>query len=191
MPEHKNLTGADLHEPKGAELATAGQILIADGLGGTAWENTGIRVQGEMLIVGNTTPEVTPTAVDPTLNTDSDYTKVITSWSAGHIDGGFVFNTNELVVPYSGEYRVDGWANIKCANAQKVAMKYAINATPPYSTRKLIGYSTAANDYVTVAGMAYVTLTANDTVSFFIATDIANDPIIEEAGLIMHLIEEA
>lgn len=37
MPAHKNLTGADLHEPKGADTATSGQIYVADGAGSGAW----------------------------------------------------------------------------------------------------------------------------------------------------------
>lgn len=37
MPAHKNLTGTDLHEPKGADTATSGQIYVADGAGSGAW----------------------------------------------------------------------------------------------------------------------------------------------------------
>ncbi len=37
---HKNLTGTNLHEPKGAETATSGQVYVADGAGSGAW--TGI-----------------------------------------------------------------------------------------------------------------------------------------------------
>lgn len=35
--EHNSLTGAENHEPKGAETATAGQIYIADGAGSGDW----------------------------------------------------------------------------------------------------------------------------------------------------------
>lgn len=37
MVAHADLTGADLHEVKGADAATSGQILIADGAGSAAW----------------------------------------------------------------------------------------------------------------------------------------------------------
>lgn len=37
MTLHKNLTGADLHEPKGIESATSGQVYVANGAGGGAW----------------------------------------------------------------------------------------------------------------------------------------------------------
>lgn len=37
MAEHRDLTGASLHEPKGVATATANQIYIADGAGSGAW----------------------------------------------------------------------------------------------------------------------------------------------------------
>lgn len=192
MPEHKDLTGADLHEAKGADTALAGQLLVADGAGGAQWKHTGESVHGEMTIISNATPEVVPTAVDPTLNTDADYTKVITGWTAGHLDGGITFNTDELVVPYSGEYEVAAWANILCpSNNQKVALKYGVNDITPYSSRKLIGTAASAGDYVNVAGHGVVTLNATDQLGLWIATTLAGDPTVVEAGLFIKLLETA
>lgn len=37
--QHKDLTGSDLHEPKGCSTATAGQVYIADGAGSGTWQN--------------------------------------------------------------------------------------------------------------------------------------------------------
>ena len=34
---HRNLTGADLHEPKGADSALAGMVYVSDGAGSGAW----------------------------------------------------------------------------------------------------------------------------------------------------------
>lgn len=34
---HKNLTGSDLHEPKGADTATAGKVYVSDGAGSGVW----------------------------------------------------------------------------------------------------------------------------------------------------------
>ncbi len=39
MAQHNELTGSDLHEPKGAATASAGQVYVADGLGSGNWEN--------------------------------------------------------------------------------------------------------------------------------------------------------
>ena len=35
--QHKNLTGSDLHEPKGVAAANAGEVYVADGAGSGAW----------------------------------------------------------------------------------------------------------------------------------------------------------
>lgn len=37
MALHKDLTGTDLHEPKGASSASAGQVYVANGSGSGAW----------------------------------------------------------------------------------------------------------------------------------------------------------
>jgi hypothetical protein len=37
MPEHRDLTGASLHETKGADTASADTVHVADGAGGTDW----------------------------------------------------------------------------------------------------------------------------------------------------------
>jgi len=37
--EHRNLTGDSLHEPKGVESATAGQVYVANGTGSGAWQD--------------------------------------------------------------------------------------------------------------------------------------------------------
>lgn len=37
MTEHRLLTGASLHEPKGCETATSGQVYVANGTGGGTW----------------------------------------------------------------------------------------------------------------------------------------------------------
>jgi hypothetical protein len=34
---HRNLTGADLHEPKGADSALSGQVYVSDGAGSGSW----------------------------------------------------------------------------------------------------------------------------------------------------------
>lgn len=37
MALHQNLTGSDLHQPKGAAAASVNTTIIADGIGGTSW----------------------------------------------------------------------------------------------------------------------------------------------------------
>jgi hypothetical protein len=35
---HKNLTGADLHEPKGADAAAANKVYVSNGAGSGTWQ---------------------------------------------------------------------------------------------------------------------------------------------------------
>lgn len=42
MALHKDLTGADLHEPKGADTASANTTYLADGAGSGAWGKIGV-----------------------------------------------------------------------------------------------------------------------------------------------------
>lgn len=38
MVQHKDLTGAELHEPKGVETASSGEVYVADGSGSGSWQ---------------------------------------------------------------------------------------------------------------------------------------------------------
>lgn len=51
---HKNLTGADLHEPKGAAAATSGQVYVSDGAGSGVWTTTSSIVTAGGFTTGNT-----------------------------------------------------------------------------------------------------------------------------------------
>lgn len=191
MPEHKDLTGTDLHEPKDVATANVDEVYVADGAGSGSWQRSLLGVHGEMVIQSNSTAEVVGTAVDTTLATDSDYTKIITGWSAGHL-AEITFNTDELVLPYAGDYYITAWADISCpANNQRVGIKYAVNDSTPYSVRKLVTTSAAAGDVVNLAGSGFLpNLNANDTVSLYLATDKAGDPTILEAGICAFMVHE-
>lgn len=41
MPLHRDLTGAELHEPKGVESALSGTVYVANGSGSGVWSNLG------------------------------------------------------------------------------------------------------------------------------------------------------
>lgn len=55
MALHKDLTGADLHEPKGISSATSGQVYIANGLGSGTWtsKNSDILNANTFQLTGN------------------------------------------------------------------------------------------------------------------------------------------
>ena len=64
---HKNLTDPQLHEPKGASTATAGQVPFADGEGGTAWHTITpdkLDIEEETEDVAETATASTPDSLD-------------------------------------------------------------------------------------------------------------------------------
>lgn len=60
MAEHRSLTGASIHEPKGADVASANQVYVADGAGSGSWTNY---VSGFSNIVEVTSASDFPAAV--------------------------------------------------------------------------------------------------------------------------------
>lgn len=66
MALHKDLTGADLHEPKGASSASANTVLKANGLGATSFVNplTLTNIQFSNTIVASRSVNIFPSAVD-------------------------------------------------------------------------------------------------------------------------------
>lgn len=189
--EHKNIADPNIHEPKGVAAASAQQVYLADGIGSGSWQDTLTSVHGEMTIDGGTTAISTSAATDSTLATDTDYTKVTADWTAGHLRN-ITFNTDELVVPVDGDYYISFWADLLVAtNNNFVGLKYAINDTTPYSTRKLVCRAGAANDILNVAGMGITaSLSANDTISMYIASSLGGNVTFKEAGLICFLLHE-
>lgn len=58
MAHHKDLTGTDLHEPKGASTASSGQVYVADGSGSGAWT----ALKGSYVAVSRTFTDVSTAA---------------------------------------------------------------------------------------------------------------------------------
>src|SRR5574340_1148238 len=75
--EHKLITDPNIHDPKGYAAALTHQSphKAPDGLGGhnLRWTYGAGIVYGEMDVQNNVTAKAMTAAVDPTLNTNSDY----------------------------------------------------------------------------------------------------------------------
>jgi hypothetical protein len=142
-----------------------------------------------MVIEGNATATGTTAAGDATLATDTDYVKITAGWALAHGDG-ITLNVDEMVMPYDGDYYVSFWASVKVPTINNfVGIKYAVNDTAPYSTRKIISQSQSANDYLNISGTGIVvSLTAADTLSMYIASTKTDSLVVQEAGLTAFLI---
>ena len=95
-----------------------------------------------------------------------------------------------IVVPVDGDYQILFWASIEIdTTTTKFGIKYSINDSTPYSTRKLLIETKAANDVVMMSGIGMVdSLSANDTISLYAAANKTCNVIGREAGLMIKLI---
>lgn len=192
MAEHNTLTGSSLHEPKGVASAAVQTIYVADGAGSGDWVLPPTASHGEMVVESYNTSFIVTGAIDPTLNTDTDYTKITGTgmWAAGHLDK-VTFNVDELIVPVDGEYEIYFWVSLEVGTTNTlVSIKFAIDDSAPYSTRKLLSRSKVVSDINTMSGFGYVTgLTAGQTISLYIAADTTCNVIGREAGFTVKLLE--
>jgi len=165
---HANLTGANLHEPKGVASASADQIYIADGAGSGQWKYSPGMAYGEIYIVGGSTAF--------TLAAASAYTRFDpdTDWTAnGYRNVTLDPTDGEMVVLIDGTYKLDFWINFTTAaiaSGTKYNFKYAVNGVT--STRTLsVQKPSNGVDQLHVSGSGIATFAANDIISIYIGGD--------------------
>lgn len=168
MPTHASLSGADLHEPKGADSANADEVIVADGVGGTSWISPSdvVRPYGELyttLSDGATQSGIGTTPIK------------FTGW--GHEDissPGVSLSSvnNEITIDESGVYLLDFSGSIATTSAGDSGLytfefrKNAI-ATGAIVRREMSGSSdTGSLGFNTLAN-----LVATDVVSLWVESD--------------------
>jgi hypothetical protein len=191
--QHKNLTGSDLHEPKGISSAGTGTAYFADGAGSGNWVDPGGSVYGETIVTNNSTTQNMTIATDTTLNTDSDYVKVDSGvWTAG-LNDGVTFNTSNdyLEIATSGVYVLSFWASfVNDTNLSVTAFKYSTdNTNATLSTRKVSRKTGTGGDVGSITAVGHAQLNAGDKVSMFVAADKTCVITLQDAGLTLILLK--
>lgn len=185
--EHASLTGAQLHEPKGADVASSGQIYIANGIGSGAWSNNMRTHHGDMTITSNATATAVTAAVDATLSTSTDYKQITAGWADGHLVG-ISRSTDKLVVSSTGHYIMSFWCSVKIPTINNyIGIKYVVNGST-YSTQKIVSQSSTANDFRNLSGTAQVMLNAGDTLAVYIAGTKNDNLIVQDAGMVLFMV---
>jgi hypothetical protein len=184
--QHAALEDPQIHEPKGASTATAGQVWVSDGAGSGAFSDTFENVHGQMNILSNTTALTLVAAADATLNTNTDYQKVTGAggpWVNTYTHNISFTTSDSLTLTRGGYYIVSFWASIKVASTNNfIGVKYGINGS--LSTQKLVTQSSSANDRRNLSAVAIVgPVTANDVLSMHVAGTIGTAITFEDAGL--------
>lgn len=187
--QHSAIPDAQLHEPKGVVSATSGAIYVADGAGSGSWNPTIINTHGQMVITANAVAKAMTAAVDPTLNTNTDYVKMTGAafpWT-NQYSHGVTFSTDKMVLTQAGYYIVSFWgAFLVAATNTFIGVKYAIDDTPPYSVQKLISQSTTANDYKNMSATSILgPVTAGQTISMYLASSNPTNVTLKDGGLMV------
>ena len=189
---HSTLSGADLHEPKGIESASAGTVYVANGSGSGNWLST--YAYGSLSINKNSITKTIslPAALDATLNTDTDYRKIVGTgmWLTGESSNVTLDVTNgEIVITVPGTYQIS-YCNshkINTAASRVIAWKCAVNGV--LSVNKLVDTSSGSGTVNSVGGSQIKTLVAGDKVSMYAATTVADTLEIGDASLSVVLIK--
>jgi len=130
MPvSHSALTGANLHEPKGADAAAVDTVPVSDGAGGTSWRKvasdevtsadaggyyTGTDVEAQLQELGPTAAAldakfgemyIAGNSTATTVTVAATYYQVTAGWTQGTLDD-VTFSTDHLVVPADGNYYI-------------------------------------------------------------------------------------
>lgn len=222
--QHRLIPDAELHEPKGVASATNHQVYVANGVGSGTWKridstdlagltgdagstNKTLRtngangfvlksdeIYGNMVITNNTNAFNLTAAVDPTLQTNSDYvlfTGTGAAWASETLFGGVTFTTDRLTVPVTGVYQIHLWAHISQypSNTAFVGCQYRVNGST-FGPRKLITKSNSAGDAGQFNGFGIATFTAGDFVQLYVASSATGGLIVRSANTLLALVRE-
>lgn len=187
--QHRDITGDNIHEPKGASTALNGQVYRADGTGSGDWMFPAGHAYGELYITGGTTTQTLPASSGKAkLNPTGGWTE------NGHSNVTLDGANGTITVLQAGEYNIHVWISFttaSLASGTKYYFHYAVNGTP--STRKIITQKhTAGADILTIGATGFAALAANDVISIYVGGDgtsssTAITPL--EAGFSLSLID--
>lgn len=189
--QHRDITGNNIHEPKGASTALDGQVYIADGSGSGDWTFPSGHAYGELYITNG--------SVSQTLPASSATAKL-------NPTGAWTLNGNKNVTPsaangtitilVAGEYQLNFYITFTTAaiaGGSKYKFHYAVNGV--HTTRAALNAKTSNGaDTVHVSAAGLASFAVNDVVSIYVGGDATSSstaitPL--EAGLSLQLIEPA
>lgn len=194
--QHKNLTGTNLHEPKGVASATSGQVYIADGAGSGSWGVVAGLPHAQIYIAGNTD------IVDIT-NKGTYYAAVPVAgdgWQEYDAEGLTTsLATGRIVVPsstYAGQYFLHATLTIGSSRVNNdFAFKFAKNGNVFGNIQGQQANVPAYADHLQVSGFQIIHgAVANDYFQVFVtfpgtgAEQDGDDVYIISANFAMYVI---
>lgn len=173
--EHKNITEANLHEPKGVSTAANGQVYIADGNGSGQWATlTATRITAQGSIEGNangTSATTTPVVVNFGTSFVPDATRTSSEFT--------ISNTGRLT--YTGLPAVKGfvavsvYASTTTGSSQEYFFYLAKNGAVIDSSKSERAFTSSNPGAMLVNSV--VTFNTNDYVELFVKKATGSDTI--------------
>lgn len=147
---------------------------------------------GKMHITNNSTPFALTAVADTTLNTSSQYTLLTGSGApfANGLEDGVTFSVNKLTANHAGVYDLNFWACLTGfpSNTARIGMKFRINGAT-FSDMKVVTKSNSNGDDGLLAANDFITLSANDYIQLYIASDVTGNVVINNLTLTMKMIK--
>lgn len=128
---------------------------------------------GQLNATNNSNTLTLPAAVDPTLNSTSDYSQVVTAWQTPPygVNNGVTQNAASLTINKTAVYKILVWASISGSNSNtNVAFKFAVNGVISLN-RKPWGRLGTAGDKIMLAAHGIHTLNSGDVITLWAAAD--------------------
>jgi hypothetical protein len=163
---------------------------LSNGSGGFQFKTDA--AYGTMEIVNNTNAFTTTAAADPSLNSNTDYVLINGTgapWQATSVMLGVTFNTNQLVAPVAGIYRLDYWANIAQfpTATSKVAIKHRLNGAT-FANKHPMANAAATTDARNISGCSMIQLAINDYLQLYVASTGAGSLILSDVHFSLQLV---
>lgn len=158
------------------------QQVITDGSGGFRVAPVSGANFGSMVLTDNATAKAVTAAVDPTLNTPSDFQELDLAFTFENVTG-MISGSNFLETTSAGQYLVNLWMSVGVDTANtRVAFKLVINDTV-YFPRGPKTYISPAGEFFNLASNEIKDFNAGDQVKVFLASDKAVNVTIEDFDL--------
>lgn len=170
----------------------ANTLYVANGAGSGSWRAAASF--GAKVITNNATPFPVVAVADPTFNTPSQYTLLTGSgapWTSENLSGTS-FSVDRLTVSITGLYLINLWMNFNGfpSHATKVSIRYRLNGTGAFSTRKPTIKSAATHDVRQLTGFGLLSLNAGDYLQLYIASDTTGNLSIVDANNTLQLVQQ-
>ncbi len=194
--EHVSIGDPNIHEPKGISSAAGNTVYVANGAGTGVWrqltfsELDAVQAYGSMVISNNAANFPLTAVADTSFATPAQYTLLTGAGApfASETLFGVTFNTDRLIAPYTGVYKLDAYMNISSfpGTTAKVAMRHLRNGTT-YSARPVIVKSAGSGSALQLTGFGLTTLNAGDTMQIVVASDVTGNLVIRDMNVLLTL----